>query len=48
MNPWGPFHNKKMMLDLVGSLEKTFRKFNFTKTIVDVNYPNFDLTKPLK
>ena len=27
----GPFHNKKMMLDLVNSLIKTFRRFNFTK-----------------
>ena len=27
----GPFHNKKMMLDLVYSLKKTFKKFNFTK-----------------
>ena len=31
----GPFHNKKMMLDLVDSLEKTFRKFNFTKTSIN-------------
>ncbi len=27
----GPFHSKKMMLDLVNCLEKTFIKFNFTK-----------------
>ena len=31
----GPFHNKKMMLDLVDSLEKTFRKFNFKKTSIN-------------
>ena len=31
----GPFHNKKMMLDLVDSLKETFRKFNFTKTSIN-------------
>ena len=31
----GPFHSKKMMLDLVDSLKKTFRKFNFTKTSIN-------------
>ncbi len=31
----GPFHNKKMMLDLVDSLKETFRKFNITKTSIN-------------
>ena len=31
----GPFHNKKMMLDLVISLKETFRKFNLKKTTIN-------------
>ena len=31
----GPFHNKKMMLNLVDSLQETFKKFNFTKTSIN-------------